>query len=70
MNNVQDAADAQRAEAKNMLCHAAGLSKGIMSDAIDRAVDCIIRAAVLEVCARHQEAAQKALLNRPMSDNP
>ena len=48
MSEEQDIADAQRQEAKKLICSAIGLPKDIMSGAVDRAVDCIINVAVLE----------------------
>ena len=48
MSKEKEIADAQRSEAKTMLCRAIGLPEDTMSVAIDRAVDCIISAALLE----------------------
>ena len=49
MGKVKDEADAQRNEAKKMLNAAFGMPKDISSGSIDRSVDCIISAAMLEV---------------------
>lgn len=68
MSKAQETADAQRAEAKNMLCRAAGIPEDIMSDAIDRAVDCIISAAVLEAVMIFRQGIQAT--NAARSDTP
>ena len=70
MSKAQETADAQRAEAKNMLCRAAGLPEDIMSGAIDRAVDCIISAAVLEAVMIISQGMQEQAANGATSDNP
>ena len=56
MSKLQETADAQRDEAKRMLCSAIGLPDGIMSGSIDRAVDCIISAAMLEAVLAYNKA--------------
>ena len=48
MGIAQKMADARRAEAKQMLYSAIGLPENTSSEAIDRAVDCIITTAILE----------------------
>ena len=53
-----------------MLCRAAGLPEGIMSCAIDRAVDYIISAAVLEAVMIISQGMQEQAANRATSDNP
>jgi hypothetical protein len=70
MSVVQEQADIQRAEAKRLLTSLFGWGEGIGSEAIDRAVDCIIGAAILEISAIHEEAARNARLIRSASDNP
>ncbi len=65
MSKAQETADAQRREAKRMLCSAIGLPEHISSGAIDGAVDCIINAAMLEAVMiinkglQEQSAAKK-----------
>lgn len=70
MSVAQEQADIQRAEAKRLLNSAFGWGENITSEAVDRAVDCIIGAAILEISAIHQEAARNANLNITTSDNP
>lgn len=70
MSKSQETADAQRAEAKSLLCEELGLPGNIMSGAIDRAVDCIIGAAVLEAVMVINQGMQEHALNRATSDNP
>ena len=48
-SGIIEAVDAERKEAKRLLCSATGLPADIESETISRAVDCIIRAAVLEI---------------------
>jgi hypothetical protein len=48
MTPTREIADEQRAEAKRLICSAIGLPENISSSAIERAVDCIISAAMLE----------------------
>ena len=47
-DNAQDQADIQRAEAKRLLNSAFNFGENTTSLAVDRAIDCIISAAVLE----------------------
>jgi len=70
MSIAQEQADIQRAEAKRLLNSAFGWGENIASEAVDRAVDCIIGAAILEISAIHQEAARNANRNRATSENP
>lgn len=70
MSKAQETLDAQRAEAKNMLCRCFGLRDDIMSGEIDRAVDCIIGAAVLEAVMVITQGMQEQAANRPTNDNP
>jgi hypothetical protein len=70
MSKAQEQADAQRNEAKRMLCSAIGLPENIGSGAIDRAVDCIIGAAVLEAVIIITQGMQEQAANRAASDNP
>jgi len=70
MSKAKETADAQRKEAKEMLCSAIGLPEDVMSGAVDRAVDCIISAAVLELSMIINQVARERVENMPMSDNP
>ena len=58
MNALQEQADIQRAEAKRLLNSAFGWDENITSEAVNKAVDCIIGAAILEISAIHEEAAR------------
>jgi len=69
MSIAQEQADIQRAEAKRLFNSLFGWGEYITSDTVDRVVDCIIGAAILEMSAIHQEAARNANLNRATSDN-
>ena len=70
MSIAQEQADIQRAEAKRLLNSAFGRGENITSEAVDRAVDCIIGAALWEMSAIRREATRNANLNRATSDNP
>jgi len=70
MSKAQETANAQRDEAKRMLCSAIGLPENIGSGAIDRAVDCIISAAILEAVMVINQGMQEQAANRATSDNP
>lgn len=48
MSAVQEQADIQRAEAKRLLNAAFALGESMSSHAVDRAIDCILSAAILE----------------------
>ena len=56
---AQEAADALREEAKRRLCSAFGLPPEVSSEAVNRAVDCIIGAAILETVIVINEGAKK-----------
>lgn len=58
MSTIQEQADRQRAEAKRLLNTMFGIGENIASVAIDRAVDCIISAALLEMAAIQEKAAE------------
>jgi hypothetical protein len=57
---IKATAEAQREEAKKMLSSAVGLPANISSGTIDRAVDCIIGAAMLEITIIISEGMQEA----------
>ena len=56
MSKARQVADQQRAEAKQLLNNILGLSPENSSNAVDRVVDCIISAAMLEVVLLQAEA--------------
>jgi len=64
MRKAQEAANEQRKEAKRMLYSAIGLPENTGSNAIDRAVDCIISAAVLEAVMIVKQGMQEREENR------
>ena len=66
MSKAQEQADIQRAEAKQMLNNALGLPEHITSSAIDRAVDCIISAALIECVLAFQQGLRKENSNEVM----
>lgn len=66
MSKAQEQANIQRAEAKRLLNAAFCYGENITSETVDRAIDCIISAAILEMASIQEEA----MLHRPTSDNP
>jgi hypothetical protein len=48
MSKTQEQADIQRSEAKRLLNSAFGWGENVTSETVDRAIDCIISAAILE----------------------
>ena len=56
IETLKEQADLQRSEAKRLLNSAFGWGEGITADAVDRAVDCIVGAAMLEICIAQTEA--------------
>lgn len=70
MSIAQEQADIQRAEAKRLLNSAFGWGENITSEAVDRAIDCIISAAMLEAVLVVNQGMQASMANRAASDNP
>ena len=70
MSKAKEQADIQRAEAKRLLNSAFGWGENIASGAVDRAIDCIISAAMLEAVLVVNEGMQSSVANRATSDNP
>ncbi len=70
MSKAQEQADIQRAEAKRLLNLAFGYGENITSEAVDRAIDCIISAAMLEAVLVVNDGMQSSMANRATSDNP
>lgn len=66
MNKLQEQANIQRAEAKKLLLRHFRIRRDESNGEIERIVDCIVSAALLEVCAMQSEA----IANQPTSDNP
>jgi len=60
MSKVQEQADIQRAEAKRLLCRVFETS-ALRADGIDRVVDCIISAALLEMSVLQSQAVKEVL---------
>ena len=58
-NNAKETADAERAMAKQLLNAAFGLPVDTHNNSIDRAIDCIINAAILEVTSGLSEALRE-----------
>lgn len=56
MSKAKEQANIQRAEAKQLLNAAFGWGENISNQAVDRAIDCIISAALLEIAAIQEEA--------------
>jgi len=65
MSKAQEQADIQRAEAKRLLNSAFGWGENITSEAVDRAIDCIISAAILETVLVANAGIQSSMANRP-----
>ena len=63
MNAAQEQADIQRAEAKRLLNSAFGWDENITSEAVNKAVDCIIGAAIKEML-KHSRDANRIMLAR------
>jgi len=59
MSIAREQADLQRAEAKRLFSRVLGLPVDTPSAAVDRIVDCIIGAALLEMVAVHEEVKER-----------
>ena len=59
MNEVKTQADIQRAEAKRLLRGMFGMTEGERNGTVERIVDCIVGAALLEAASLIQIAAQE-----------
>lgn len=70
MSKAQEAADAQRHEAKVILRRQFGIAEGESNGTIERFVDCIIGAAMLEAVIVINKGMQEQSANRATSDNP
>ena len=70
MSIAQKQAEIQRAEAKRLINKAFKVEENTESELLNRLIDCIIGAAILEITAIYQEASQKESLNKATSDNP
>jgi hypothetical protein len=57
--NAKEQADKMRAEAKSILNTLLGIPNGYSSDTIDRLVDCIIGAAILEITSITTDAVRR-----------
>lgn len=66
MSKAQEQASIRRAEAKRLLNSVFGWRENVTSEAVDRAIDCIIGAALLEMIAIQEEA----MLHKATRDNP
>ena len=67
MSMIQEQADIQRAEAKRLLNLAFGWGENIASETVNRAVDCTIGAALLEITATMHQENMKVLLGNTRS---
>ena len=70
MSKAQEQADIQREEAKRLLNSAFEWGENITCEAVDRAIDCIISAAMLEAVLVINQGMQEQAANRATSDNP
>ena len=70
MSIAQEQADIQREEAKRLLNVAFGLNENYRNSDIDRVIDCIISAAILEAMVIINQGMQESMANRATSDNP
>lgn len=66
MSKAREEADKLRHEAKEALNALLKIPEGYSSGAVERFVDCVIGAAVLEIAAIQQDAAKHI----PAGDNP
>ena len=66
VSKAKQAADVLRQEAKQLIRRLVGFPEGGSNDPVDRIVDCIVGAAVLEVAAIQEQAAK----DKPSGTNP
>ena len=69
MSKAQEAADAQRHEAKQLMRRLLWIAEGESNGMAERLVDCLISAAMLEAVLVVNEGMQQRIANRATSDN-